>query len=324
METKSIVLPSNVFENDMAHFLSLISDLGDVDKIDLKNIAYYMPAAITSLLCNLVSTRGKENWEIIMNQDSSGFRYFQRMNFFKFLFQNIDIPEKFNRHVAINFSPIIQIDEKSDEKQISDVITSSIWGKRFLSEDEKPNICAPIQYAIGEIVRNVIQHSESFGYIASQYYPTTGLIRIGLSDMGIGILESFKQNDSPFYDKSDTHLSMLKKALEKRVSSKTHKPLPPYSTGYENQGVGLTMLKTLAKMTYGHFFVATGDAYSLTNGDNPTIEKNFDGFFKGTICSIALSRKELDKYPYYELRKDLFNEVMGSSDTNNKTEDLFV
>ena len=84
------------------------------------------------------------------------------------------------------------------------------------------------------------------------------------------------------------------------------------------------MLKALAKMTYGHFFVATGDAYSLTNGDNPTIEKNFDGFYKGTICSIALSRKELDKYPYYELRKDLFNEVMGSSDTNNKTEDLFV
>ena len=324
MEMKSIVLPSNVFENDMGSFLSLVSNLQHANEIDLKNIKYYMPAAITSLLCNLVSTQGKGNLKFIYDTDSSGFRYFQRMNFFRLLFPNIDIPENFNRHVAINFSPIMKIDNNSDEKVISDTIISSIWGKRFLTEDEKPNICAPIQYAIGEIVRNVVQHSESYGYIASQYYPTTGLIRIGLSDMGIGILESFKKNNSPFYDKTDTHLSMLKKALENRVSSKTHMPLPPYSTGYENQGVGLTMLKTLAKMTCGYFFVATGDAFSLTSGDNPVIEKNFDGFFQGTICSIAFSRNQLDKYPYDELRRDLFNEVMGPSDINIKSEDLFV
>lgn len=117
---------------------------------------------------------------------------------------------------------------------------------------------------------------------------------------------------------------MLKKALKKRVSSKTHMPLPPYSTGHENQGLGLTMLKTLARMTSGYFFVATGDAFSLTNGDKPEIERNFNGFFQGTICSIAFSRNQLDKYPYNELRRDLFNEVMGPSDINSKSEDLFV
>ncbi len=322
---KPIILPSNVFEDKMVNFLSLISNLQDVNKIDIQNIRYYIPAAITSLLCNLVSTREKEPWELIFETDSSGFRYFQRMNFFRFLFPNINLPERFNRHAPINFSPIIKIDNESNEKEIADTITSTIWGKRFLTEEEKPNICAPIQYAIGEIVRNVVQHSEGYGYIASQYYPTTGLIRIGLSDMGIGILESFKKNKSPYYDENDTHLSMLSKALKSRVSSKTHIPLPPYSNGYENQGVGLTMLRNLAKITCGYFFIATGNAYVLSNGDNSDIEDVFGGFFQGTVCSVAFNRNQLDKYPYNELRKDLFNEVMGITDTTNKeSEGVFI
>lgn len=320
----SIQLPRNVFEREFESFLSSISDLRNVDKIDFKNIGYYMPAAIVALLCNLISTEEGGWGKVVVAPDSSGFRYFQRMNFFKFLFPNKEIPEAFSRHNPINFSPILKIDKNSNEGDISKIITSSIWGKRFLREEEKYNVCSVIQYAIGEIVRNVIQHSESHGYIASQYYPKTQLIRIGIADMGIGILESFKKNKSPFYNEKDNHLSMIRKALSKQVSSKTHLALPPYANGYENQGVGLTMLKALAKFTTGYFFIATGDAYSLTEGDSKEQSGNFNGFFQGTVCSIAFSRNQLDRYPYNELREDLFNEVMGTSDSNEKSESIFL
>lgn len=322
MKKSPLVLPKDVFEPEMGKFLELISDAQNTD-IDIANLGYYSPAAIVSLLCALEKSRTEIPRKIICRPNSDGFKYFQRMDFFKHLTPNIEIPEEFERHTPVNFSPIIRIDKTSNEGNIAETIMATIWGRDILNETELPNINGPIQYAIGEIVRNVIQHSESHGYIASQYYPSSKIIRIGIADAGIGILESFRKNDSPYYaGTQETHLAMLQKAVKSEVSSKTHKPLPPYSTGHENKGVGLTMLRAISSLTYGHFLLASGDAISYKDGNMPSSDRNFSGFYQGTICSIAFLRTQLDKYPYNELRLDASKEIMDKSDIN--VDDMFI
>lgn len=320
----SITLPKKSFEENFESLLNTICEFNRDDILDFSKIKTYMPSSIVAILAKLTDLKISPNG-IKINNESDIYRYLQRINFFNILFPNNEqFKEDFSRHHSNNFVPIQEINNLSKEKNISEAITSSIWGNLSIKEEEKYNINLVIQYAIGEIVRNVIQHSEALGYINSQYYPTTDYIRIGIADAGIGILESFKKNGSPFYQNGDTDLSMLKKALTKKVSSKTHFVLPPYSTGHENKGVGLTMIKALCRITYGHFIIASGNAYIYINGNTPPIEKEFNGYYKGTICSIAMQRKMLDNYNYSEIREEISKEALGTNLTEQTNDSLFI
>lgn len=323
---KTLILQKNVFEKDMGTLIENLSCIENFERVDFKEIKYYIPAAITALLCSLKSPQASNIKFATINRNADSFKYFQRMDFFKYYKFKNEIEEEFTRHSSNNFSPILKITLTSKEQEIANIINSTLFGNKNINESKKDNITKVIQYAIGEIVRNVIQHSEGIGYIASQYYPRYDYIRIGIADSGIGILESFKKNNSPYYQKEDNHLSIIKKALRNKTSSKTHLPLPAYSSGHENQGVGLTMLKEIVKKTYGHFVLLSGNAMIYQDGVNEQ-EKELNGFYKGTICSIALSRKEIENYPYRQLRKDIFDSVnetnIKNSDNENK-ESVFL
>ena len=317
-------LQSNVYEDSFISFVESLSQAKIAQCVDFRNMRYYIPAAITALLCSLKSPYSSIKRATI-NTECNSFKYLQRMDFFKYLKFENEIPEKFTRHQSNNFSPIIKITKDSNEQDISNTINSTILGSSKFEESTKDNIAKIIQYAIGELVRNVIQHSEGIGYIASQYYPKSDFIRIGISDGGIGILESFKKSNSPHYKEYDTHISILKKALENQISSKTHLPLPPYSTGHTNQGVGLTMLREIIKTIFGHFILLSGNAMIYQDGNN-TIEKELNGFYNGTICSIALPRYHIEKYTYSELRKEIFDNVNKKPLTgpDNNVESIFL
>ncbi len=53
-------------------------------------------------------------------------------------------------------------------------------------------------------------------YVAAQVYPKSGLVRIAVSDSGIGIRQSFSENRPPFWDEAMTDLDSVRTALQPR------------------------------------------------------------------------------------------------------------
>lgn len=318
MEHNEIVFPSRIKdERDLHILLSTIARAEEGRVIDLSRLSFYTPAAIAATLCCA------ERMKMRFDEQSKCFKYFQRMDFFKHARPEMRFDEAFVRRESANFLPILKIEGKGEkeEAEIARKIANTIHGANT-SEECCHNFDETLRYAVCEVVRNVQQHSDSHGYILSQYYPKEDIVRIGIADSGIGILESFRRNGSPFYTEGvDDHLSMLKKAMERWGSSKTHLRTGAYQQGTANQGVGLTMLWSICKKNNGCFFLASGNAYAYCDGEKPPVFCRLDGEIVGTVCSVALSRFILAQQSFSEVRKDAFQAV---EDTYNEGVDEFV
>jgi len=66
-----------------------------------------------------------------------------------------------------------------------------------------PQVADQFKYVFSEMVRNVLEHSQSpvGAFVAAQYYAETKRIAIGIADAGIGIYEHLRQ----FHDVSILH-----------------------------------------------------------------------------------------------------------------------
>ena len=151
--------------------------------------------------------------------------------------------------------------------------------------------------ASGEAMLNCKQHSRGRGFVAAQYAQKRDLARIAVGDCGRGILASFRENDSPHYREGMTDKDSLALALRPYVSSTTHLR-SPYTLGSPNFGVGLHMLRSLMTASHGYMFLASGESWFYQDGtESALIGKLKRGCeFKGTICSVAFQRGQIDDY----------------------------
>lgn len=305
----------------MKRFLESISCITKECVVDFSDFKFYIPAATLALLCTMEVRNAKRLPAENLN------KYLQRIDFFKILRPDLEFKETFSRHEELNFCVIQKISKSSNEQRIAKNISNIIRRNKAFSDAE--NVINTIEYSIGEIVRNVIQHSNSHGYICAQYYKNRNgvandVIKIGIADPGIGILESFKQNNSEFYTPNDTHLSMLKKALRDRTSSKFN-VRGPYDAP-DNQGVGLTRIAAICahEDVFGYFFIATGDAFYYRDGRKPPVEGTFHGNFQGTVLSITLPVQKLDKIPFVELLSETEQEASLPQPNSQKIDELFI
>lgn len=124
----------------------------------------------------------------------------------------------------------------------------------------------PLQYALGELLKNALTHARRNGYhnanvwVASQYYPSKGLVRLGVVDNGCGFLGSLRGH--PELRKA-THLEAILTGLRPRVSCNRELGLDVES---ENQGVGLTTTQRIAKLAGGELVIVSGDGLYKTKG----------------------------------------------------------
>ena len=184
-------------------------------------------------------------------------------------------------------------------------ITDSESLNRFITEmipmlHKEPEQVSPIRYIMSELIRNVIEHSNSsYGaLVCAQHYPKTHKIRIGVADVGIGIKKSINQA----YPEAETHLKALQLALTPGITGTTRK----IGGTEQNGGAGLFIIKSIAKLNRDFFLIYSGNAmYKLltdkTNRNerlnrNPFDDKNKTTenipHWQGTAIAIDLS---LDK-----------------------------
>ncbi len=153
-----------------------------------------------------------------------------------------------------------------------------------------------IKHVFSEILRNVIEHSKSVygGNVCATYSKKKKKISIGISDAGIGLLESLKM-----YHKVENDQDAILKALTPGISGTTSR----LGGNSENAGAGLFFTKCIATSTRNHFLIYSGSSYFKLKVTPKTKEIKFNPdpiddihsirtnlpYFKGTLVGIDIN-----------------------------------
>ncbi|MFA5997773.1 MAG: ATP-binding protein [Candidatus Paceibacterota bacterium] len=169
--------------------------------------------------------------------------YFERMGLFKFL--ELDSEMTITEHESAGrFIPLTQIKN-------SDSLSEFIKEMVPLLHLEKEN-AEPIKYIISELVRNVLEHSDSKNgaIVSAQYYKKSNTIRIGIVDSGVGISKTIRRSH-----RAPTDLDAIQLALTPGITGTTSKE---GGTEY-NAGAGLFFTKSIAKINRDFFVIYSGN-----------------------------------------------------------------
>ena len=115
-----------------------------------------------------------------------------------------------------------------------------------------PAQAEPIKYVFSEMIRNVLEHSESGlgAVVCAQYFRKTNRVALGIADYGIGIKRSMERIWG-----TTTHSEAITLALMPGVSGKTKNR----GGTAQNAGAGLFFTKSIARVTGDYFMVYSGD-----------------------------------------------------------------
>lgn len=238
---------------------------------------------------------GKSNAEIIGDVPETG-RYLDRMGLFE-LTQTSSPFVYQKKEEAGRFVPIKVIKTSVDQSHfITDVIP-------LLHLSEKN--ATVVKYIIGELVRNVLEHSfaKNGAIVAAQYYRKTNRVSIGICDTGIGI---WKSMNTYWHPKTD--IDAIKLALTPGITGTTRKE----GGTAENAGAGLFFIKSIAKINRNYFVIFSGSAqYTLLKhkkrikgmprlyadpARDPHSETNLLPSFQGTVVAVDISLDETPEF----------------------------
>lgn len=153
-----------------------------------------------------------------------------------------------------------------------------------LTQNNNIQLAKILKYTIREILRNIVEHSESidFGFCA-QYLPSLNRVSFSVLDRGIGIRESLSLNPNL---NSLTHEEAIRQSLKPGISGKTYPGQKRKQKGdWANSGYGLYMTSNICK-NGGSFFIASGNVGFYLSGND---EKVMDISLDGTALNLTLN-----------------------------------
>ncbi len=218
--------------------------------------------------------------------------YFQRMGLFKLL--GIESGISITEHESAGrFIPLTQI---KTSQELTDFLTEMI---PLLHLEAKP--AESIRHIMAELVRNVLEHSESKNgaILCAQYYEKSNIIRLGIVDTGIGIKKTISCSHP-----ADTDLKAIKLALTPGITGTTKR-----EGGTElNAGAGLFLIKSIASVNRDFFMIYSGKAmYKLLKRDSKRIKLHANPledkcstvenlpYWNGTIVGIDISLEKTEE-----------------------------
>ncbi|MDP1690039.1 MAG: ATP-binding protein [bacterium] len=171
--------------------------------------------------------------------------YFERMKLFQFL--GIDSRITITEHDSSGrFIPLTQI---KDSASLTHFITEMIPILHL-----EPVHAEPLQYIVSELVRNVLEHADSShgAFVAAQYYPKSNTIRIGISDVGVGISKTIRKSHH-----STDDLQSIRLALTPGITGTTARE----GGTEQNAGAGLFFVKSIAAVNSDFLAIYSGTAF---------------------------------------------------------------
>lgn len=191
---------------------------------------------------------------------------------------------------------IVKLEQIKNSRQIP-VFAGKVMKVLDIDDEE---ISGAIKYALIELLRNVIQHSNSAigGVAMAHYFPKTGLVEICVADSGVGIKESL----SAAYPEIDNDLKALKFATQPHISGTFTAGV--YDNMQDNAGLGLFFIKQITSLASGRFFLASGGTMVSIWGDAEgdqqkrftSAKKKIDGGWHGTFAYLQLTKKSIVEF----------------------------
>jgi hypothetical protein len=170
-----------------------------------------------------------------------------------------------------------------------------------LESDDKEDLKRYLDYMVGEILNNAIQHSLSpiGAIITAQHFPTQRKLQIVVVDRGVGFLHNIQKRYQV-----NTEQDAILKALEKGVSSS---PTKMYSNAIDNAGYGLYALKTIIEKTNGKLMIISNNGIVKLGRHYLTAQELQNTNWKGSIVAFEFFENEIEFS-----KDDFFRIYMGS------------
>jgi hypothetical protein len=158
----------------------------------------------------------------------------------------------------------------------------------------------PLAYMFSELLDNAVTHARGRGFlhanawIAAQYYPQGGRIRVAVVDNGCGFLRSLESHPKVL---PRTHEVAIRAAFEPRVSCNREVLLFDDSL---NQGIGLTISRDIALRSGGLVQAGSGDRWISNPGRS---EESVDRitYWQGSMLNFELHRAGLISFNFRTL-----------------------
>lgn len=287
---------SNVDQLKSFNYFLRTNDLSDSSKLDIVAESNWMnvhPACLV-FAAALAAEIGRNHTKITVKEPHAAM-YLDRMGLYEY--SSSRCPVQYNKHEeAGRFIPITELKTNQDQS-------------RFIADLHPilhltPEKSETIKYVLGELIRNVIEHSDAVNgaFVAVQYTASKDKLSIGICDTGIGLRASLERFHNPIDD-----LDAIRLALMPGVSGTAYQG----GTG-DNAGAGLYIVKSIVRVTRNYFVIYSGDsAYKLHKFDkrvkygprlneNPFADKcaTYDGLpsFGGTLIGLDLTLTDTERF----------------------------
>lgn len=205
--------------------------------------------------------------------------YLARMNFHKLV--GLKFSESFVRHdPRARFVPLCMIAEPDDPGKVADKMESVLNAN---ISDIAPSTSNLVNYAFGEIMDNVLQHSETVahGIAGAQYYPNLGYIELVVADAGKGIVASMA--DNPAYSGIPPK-RLMAKAFEKEAGQYVGRS--GFGGSKVSMGMGLNVAANVTMALNGRLW-AVSHGYSVRITEKGT-ESTSGLCYPGTVVCMKL------------------------------------
>lgn len=286
--------PSTILEENLPRVLEQLGELdanSDPLEIDLSRAKFWIPSAIVAI-CSMVRKWCENGREVSFPncEQCAVTGYLQRIDFFEQI--GLKLPEAFQRHdPGTSFVVIDRIDP--GQARLNEPLARKLASCLAGTNDAIADAFRFSEFAMGELVANCQQHAMTPGYVSAQYIGQRDWARIGIADSGVGIRESFRLSESPFFRNGMSDAEALEMAMKPWCSSKKHQK-GPYGAP-ANRGIGLKMVWNMLHQAGGELFIASGNAWRHYKGERVN-HGEMGARFQGTVVSVRFERGQIDDY----------------------------
>src|SRR5690554_958965 len=311
LQDKIIEVPTNLLFEETITFVNSFANIREEKKFifDFAKTSRIDPFSLLFLSSELQIFKKNNPTSNFQARNFTHLTYAGHMGFFQAFgldFGNYPGQAKgSNTYSPITILSVAQIKETARELMVNPGVVLEDFAEnvsKILTQNKDKNISDVLRYSIREILRNIVEHSESkqFGYCA-QYLPFKQKVNFAVLDRGVGIKETLSNN--PKIAIQDD-LDAINWALKPGVSGKIYPGQKNKPKGeWANSGYGLFMTSNICKMG-GSFFISTGNKGLLITDKQ---SREFDLETHGTAIYLDINLNSI--YELSEMLKDLRNQV---------------
>lgn len=295
-----VKIPQNLSLTNALNFCNRLWDLEHSDKyafnfVNLKFIEPFTMAYVANELKRFRQTKSESEFVALNHRDKT---YAAHMGFFR-AFGCDWGNEPGEASGSSTYLPLTILKVAELQREAADAydhVGNVIEAKseriaRILIRQERGDLVDTLTFSIRELIRNIVEHSDSevIEYCA-QYWPTKNIVELAILDTGNGIMKGLSTN--PYLNIKDErdalHLAMLP-----GVSGKMYKGVKKRRDDeWQNSGFGLYMTSRICR-NGGDFFIVSNDKSIFLDGKS---KQDIECKYKGTALRLRIDTSRIYTY----------------------------